>query len=101
MGHTTIKATAYYYNLVPLFADQLNELSGSGLTEILPDLTDYLSLIHIFGPREVRTLQRGPEDDEGIRILAAHPGRMGRERPQLQRTDCLLYTSLEPFEEVL
>ena len=40
-GHTTIKATAYYYNLVPLFADQLNELSGSGLTEILPDLTDY------------------------------------------------------------
>lgn len=41
MGHTTIKATAYYYNLVPLFADQLNELSGSGLTEILPDLTDY------------------------------------------------------------
>jgi len=42
-----------------------------------------------FGPREVRTLQRGPEDDEGIRILAAHPGRMGRERPQLQRTDVL------------
>jgi len=30
-----------YFNLVPLFADQLNELSGSGLTEILPDLTDY------------------------------------------------------------
>ena len=42
-----------------------------------------------FGPREVRTLQRGPEDDEGVRILAAHPGRMGRERPQLQRTDVL------------
>ena len=41
MGHTTIKATAYYYNLVPLFADQLNELSGSGLTEILSDLTDH------------------------------------------------------------
>ena len=36
-----------------------------------------------FGPREVRSLQRGPEDDEGIQVLA-HPGRMGRERPQLK-----------------
>lgn len=42
-----------------------------------------------FGPREVRTLQRGPEDDEGIRVLAAHPREVFEQRRQLQRTDVL------------
>ena len=42
-----------------------------------------------FGPREVRTLQRGPEDDEGVRVQAPHPGHMGRKRPQLKRADVL------------
>lgn len=40
MGHRSINSTAYYYNLVPVFAEQLERLSGSNLGEILPDLTD-------------------------------------------------------------
>ena len=41
MGHTTIESTAYYYNLVPLFAEQLDELCSPGFMEILPDLTNF------------------------------------------------------------
>ena len=41
MGHSTIEATAYYYNLVPLFAEQLDELSSPGFKEMLPDLTNF------------------------------------------------------------
>lgn len=41
MGHTTIESTAYYYNLVPLFAEQLDELSSPGFKEMLPDLTNF------------------------------------------------------------
>lgn len=41
MGHSTIASTTYYYNLVPVFAKQLERISGSSLGELLPDLTDY------------------------------------------------------------
>lgn len=41
MGHSCIASTTYYYNLVPLFAEQLYEMTESDLTEILPDLSDY------------------------------------------------------------
>lgn len=41
MGHATIESTAYYYNLVPLFAEQLDQLSSPGFKEMLPDLTNY------------------------------------------------------------
>lgn len=41
MGHVSIQSTTYYYNLVPLFAEQLTELTACGLSEILPDLTKY------------------------------------------------------------
>ena len=41
MGHTTIESTAYYYNLVPLFAEQLDELRSPGFMEKLPDLTNF------------------------------------------------------------
>jgi len=41
MGHSTIGGTTYYYNLVPIFAKQLEKISGSNLGELLPDLTDY------------------------------------------------------------
>lgn len=41
MGHSCVASTTYYYNLVPLFAEQLYEMTESDLTEILPDLSDY------------------------------------------------------------
>lgn len=41
MGHTTIGSTTYYYNLVPVFADQVEKLSGDGFEQLLPDLTAY------------------------------------------------------------
>lgn len=41
MGHSTIGATTYYYNLVPVFADQVENLSGEGFEQLLPDLTSY------------------------------------------------------------
>lgn len=41
MGHSCVSSTTYYYNLVPLFAEQLCEMTEEDLTEILPDLSDY------------------------------------------------------------
>ena len=41
MGHAYPISTAYYYHLVPLFAEQLKELTEQSLNEILPNLTDY------------------------------------------------------------
>lgn len=41
MGHSTIGATTYYYNLVPIFANQIENLSGDGFEQLLPDLTSY------------------------------------------------------------
>ena len=41
MGHRYIQNTLYYYRLVPLFAHQLENLTGGGYEELLPDLNDY------------------------------------------------------------
>ena len=41
MGHRYIQNTLYYYRLVPLFAHQLENLTGCGYEELLPDLNDY------------------------------------------------------------
>jgi hypothetical protein len=38
MGHKTLSSTCYYYNLVPLFAEQLEEMTGISFDEILPDI---------------------------------------------------------------
>ena len=36
MGHRSIKATQYYFHLVPRFADLLNQLEGESVSNILP-----------------------------------------------------------------
>lgn len=41
MGHKKIESTCYYYQLVPLFFKQLEELSGQALHDLLPDLKDF------------------------------------------------------------
>lgn len=43
MGHRNVKSTCYYYQLVPLFAEQLEELTAEEYHKLLPDLTNYLS----------------------------------------------------------
>ncbi len=41
MGHRKIESTCYYYQLVPLFFKQLEELTGHALHDLLPDLTNF------------------------------------------------------------
>lgn len=41
MGHRKIESTCYYYQLVPLFVKQLEELTGHALYDLLPDLTNF------------------------------------------------------------
>ena len=41
MGHRKIESTCYYYQLVPLFFKQLEELTGQALHNLLPDLTNF------------------------------------------------------------
>ncbi|WP_430817906.1 tyrosine-type recombinase/integrase [Carboxylicivirga sp. RSCT41] len=41
MGHRKIESTCYYYQLVPLFFKQLEELTGQALYDMLPDLTNF------------------------------------------------------------
>ena len=41
MGHRKIESTCYYYQLVPLFFKQLEELTGQALHDLLPDLTNF------------------------------------------------------------
>ena len=41
MGHRRIESTCYYYQLVPLFFKQLEELTGQALHDLLPDLTNF------------------------------------------------------------
>lgn len=41
MGHRKIESTCYYYQLVPLFVKQLEELTGQALHDLLPDLTNF------------------------------------------------------------
>lgn len=43
MGHRNISSTCYYYQLVPLFAEQLEELTAEEYHKLLPDLTNYFS----------------------------------------------------------
>lgn len=43
MGHRDISSTCYYYQLVPLFAEQLEALTAGEYHKLLPDLTNYLS----------------------------------------------------------
>ena len=43
MGHRNVSSTCYYYQLVPLFAEQLEELTAEEYHKLLPDLTNYLS----------------------------------------------------------
>ena len=38
MGHKNLSSTCYYYNLVPLFAEQLEEMTETDFDEILPDI---------------------------------------------------------------
>ncbi|NCC88124.1 MAG: hypothetical protein EOM05_09725 [Clostridia bacterium] len=41
MGHRQIESTCYYYQLVPLFFNQLEELTGQALNDLLPDLKNF------------------------------------------------------------
>lgn len=41
MGHRRIESTCYYYQLVPLFVKQLEELTGQALHDLLPNLKDF------------------------------------------------------------
>ena len=41
MGHRKIESTCYYYQLVPLFFKQLEELTGQALHDLLPNLTNF------------------------------------------------------------
>lgn len=41
MGHRKIESTCYYYQLVPLFFKQLEELTGQALYDLLPNLTNF------------------------------------------------------------
>ncbi|MBI5219699.1 MAG: tyrosine-type recombinase/integrase [Bacteroidia bacterium] len=41
MGHQQIESTCYYYQLVPLFFKQLEELTEQALHDLLPDLTNF------------------------------------------------------------
>lgn len=43
MGHRDISSTCHYYQLVPLFAEQLEALTAGEYHKLLPDLTNYLS----------------------------------------------------------
>ena len=43
MGHRNVSSTCYYYQLVPLFAEQMEELTAEEYHKLLPDLTNYLS----------------------------------------------------------
>jgi site-specific recombinase XerD len=43
MGHRNVSSTCYYYQLVPLFAEQLEELTAEEYHKLLPDLTNYFS----------------------------------------------------------
>lgn len=43
MGHRNVSSTCYYYQLVPLFAEQLEELTAEEYHKLLPDLTNFLS----------------------------------------------------------
>ena len=40
MGHSTVNATLYYYNLVPRLADKLRLKTESGFNEIVPEVWD-------------------------------------------------------------
>lgn len=41
MGHRNVSSTCYYYQLVPLFAVQMEELTAEEYHKLLPDLTNY------------------------------------------------------------
>lgn len=41
MGHRQISSTCYYYQLVPMFFSQLEELTGQALHDLLPNLTNF------------------------------------------------------------
>ena len=41
MGHAKLSSTAYYYHLVPIFAEQIKELTEQGLNDMLPNLKDF------------------------------------------------------------
>ena len=41
MGHRRIESTCYYYQLVPLFFKQLEELTGQALNDLLPNLKNF------------------------------------------------------------
>ena len=41
MGHKMIESTCYYYQLAPMFPRMLEELSGPGLRDLLPNLTEF------------------------------------------------------------
>ena len=42
MGHSSLNATAYYYHLVPMFREKLEEYTGENLSKLHPDMDDFL-----------------------------------------------------------
>lgn len=42
MGHSSLEATSYYYHLVPMFREKLENQSGKNLKKLLPDMDEFL-----------------------------------------------------------
>lgn len=42
MGHVNLNSTAYYYQLVPMFREKLEQQSGNNLSKLLPDMNEFL-----------------------------------------------------------
>lgn len=40
MGHTSLESTKYYYSIVPALANIIEQLSGDGFDEIIPEVPD-------------------------------------------------------------
>lgn len=42
MGHNDLQSTAYYYQLVPMFREKLEQQTGENLKKLMPDMSDFL-----------------------------------------------------------
>ena len=38
MGHTSLESTRYYYSIVPALANLIEEKSGDGFNDIIPEV---------------------------------------------------------------
>ena len=41
MGHTSLESTRYYYSIVPALANIIEQKSGGGFDDIIPEVPDY------------------------------------------------------------